>query len=65
MKHDFLVAHFVCRRGLAAILAARRQSGMKALPIDWQGGSAKNRKPLITGHFLVGKDVARVLISID
>jgi hypothetical protein len=37
MKHDFLVATLVSRRGLAAILAARRQSGMEALPIDWQG----------------------------
>jgi hypothetical protein len=37
MKHDFLAAHLAGRRGLAAILAARRQSGMEALPIDWQG----------------------------
>jgi len=37
MKHGFLVTHLTCRRGLAAILTARRQSGIEALPIDWQG----------------------------
>jgi hypothetical protein len=37
MKHDFLAAYLACQRGLAAILAACRQSGMEALPTDWQG----------------------------
>jgi hypothetical protein len=37
MKGDFQLPRLACQRGLAAILAACRQSGMEALPVDWQG----------------------------